>query len=51
MAPKPYKSIGFGDIHGPKTYKFIRFSDIHGPGLGKPKHGIRTGMGTGLSTT
>ncbi len=21
--PKPYKVIGFGDIHGPKPYKFI----------------------------
>ncbi len=28
---KPYKFIGFGDIHGPKSYKFIRFGDIHGP--------------------
>ncbi len=24
-APKPYKFIGFGDIHGPKPYKFIGF--------------------------
>ena len=29
--PKPYKFIGFGDIHGPKPYKFIGFGDIHGP--------------------
>ncbi len=28
---KPYKFIGFGDIHGPKPYKFIGFGDIHGP--------------------
>ena len=26
--PKPYKFIGFGDIHGPKPYKFIGFGDI-----------------------
>jgi hypothetical protein len=24
LAPKPYKFIGFGDIHGPKSHKFIR---------------------------
>ena len=30
-SPKPYKFIGFGDIHGPKPYKFIGFGDIHGP--------------------
>ncbi len=24
---KPYKFIGFGDIHGPKHYKFIGFGD------------------------
>ena len=29
--PKPYKFIGFGDIHGPEPYKFIGFGDIHGP--------------------
>jgi hypothetical protein len=29
--PKPYKFIGFGDIHGPKPYKFTGFGDIHGP--------------------
>ncbi len=29
--PKPYKFIGFGDIHGPKPCKFIGFGDIHGP--------------------
>ncbi len=23
--PKPYKFIGFGNIHGPKPYKFIGF--------------------------
>ena len=23
---KPYKFIGFGDIHGPKPYKFIGFA-------------------------
>ncbi len=28
--PKPYKLIGFGDIHGPKPYEFIGFGDIHG---------------------
>ncbi len=28
---KPYKYIGFGDIHGPKTYKSTGFGDIHGP--------------------
>ncbi len=28
---KPYKFIGFSDIHGPKTYKFIGFGDIHSP--------------------
>ncbi len=31
MCPKPYKFIGFGDIHGPKPYKFTGFGDIHGP--------------------
>ncbi len=31
IGPKPYKSIGFGDIHGPKPYKSIGFGDIHGP--------------------
>ena len=31
MAPKPYKFIRFGDIHGPKPYKFIGFGDVHGP--------------------
>ncbi len=30
-SPKPYKLIGFGDIHGPKPYKFIGLADIHGP--------------------
>ncbi len=25
ICPKPYKFIGFGDIHGPKPYKFIGF--------------------------
>ncbi len=25
--PKPYKLIGFGDIHGPKAYKFIGFGE------------------------
>ena len=30
-SPKPYKLIGFGDIHGPKPYKFIGFGNIHGP--------------------
>ncbi len=29
--PKPYKFIGFGDIHGPKVHEFIGFGDIHGP--------------------
>ncbi len=29
--PKPYKFIGFGDMHGPKPYKFIGFGDMHGP--------------------
>ena len=29
--PKPYKFIGFGDLHGPKPYKFIGFGDLHGP--------------------
>ena len=29
--PKPYKFIGFGDIHVPKPYEFIGFGDIHGP--------------------
>ncbi len=24
---KPYKSTGFGDIHGPKAYEFIGFGD------------------------
>ncbi len=28
---RPYKFIGFGDIHGPKPYKFIGFGDVHGP--------------------
>ncbi len=28
--PKPYKFIGFGDIHGPTPYKFIGLGDIHG---------------------
>ena len=27
---KPYKFIGFGDIHGLKPYKGIGFGDIHG---------------------
>ncbi len=27
---KPYKFIGFGDIHGPKPYEFIGFGDLHG---------------------
>ncbi len=31
VRPKPYKFIGFGDIHGPKPYKFIGFGHIHGP--------------------
>ncbi len=26
---KPYKFIGFGDIHGPTPYEFIGFGDIH----------------------
>jgi hypothetical protein len=30
MAPKPYKFIGFGGLHGPKPYKFIGFGEIHG---------------------
>ena len=30
-APKPYKFIGFGDIHGPKPCKLIGFGDMHGP--------------------
>ncbi len=29
--PKPYKFIGFGDIHGPRPYKLIGFGDVHGP--------------------
>ncbi len=28
---KPYKFIGFGDIHGPKPYKFIGFGGSQGP--------------------
>ncbi len=28
--PKPYKFIGFGDIHGPKPYKFVGFGDPSG---------------------
>ncbi len=27
-SPKPYKFIGFGDIHGPKPYKFTGFGDM-----------------------
>ncbi len=30
VGPKPYKFIGFGDMHGPKPYKFIRFGCILG---------------------
>ncbi len=29
VVTKPYKFIGFGDIHGPKPYEFIGFGDIH----------------------
>jgi hypothetical protein len=29
--PRPYKFIGFGDIHGLRPYRFIGFGDIHGP--------------------
>ncbi len=25
--PKPYRFIGFGDIHGPKPYRFIGFGE------------------------
>ncbi len=28
MGPKPYKFIGFGDVHSPKPYKFIGFGDV-----------------------
>jgi hypothetical protein len=31
MAPKPYKSIGFGDSYGPKPYKYIGFGDSYVP--------------------
>jgi hypothetical protein len=31
VSPKPYKFIGFGDIHSPKPYEFIGFGDIPGP--------------------
>jgi hypothetical protein len=38
--PKPYKFIGFGEVHGPKPYKFIGFGDI------KPyKSVVRDGTG------
>ena len=30
--PKPYKFIGFGDLHVPKPYKFTGFGDLHVPG-------------------
>ena len=42
MAPNPYKSIRFGDLHGPKPYKFIGFGDLHGP---KPYKFIGFGHG------
>ena len=29
---KPYRFIGFGDIHDPTPYKFIGFGDIKGSG-------------------
>jgi hypothetical protein len=44
--PKPYKFVGFGDIHGPKPYEFIRFGDIHGP---KPYEFIGFGVPGSLS--
>ncbi len=31
LGPKPYKFIGFGDIHGPKPYKFIGFGPNRPP--------------------
>ncbi len=31
MAPKPYKIIGFGDLHDPKPYKIVGFGDLHDP--------------------
>ncbi len=30
LGPKPYKFIGFGDIHGLKPFKFMGFGDICG---------------------
>ncbi len=40
IAPKPYKSIGFGDIYAPKPYTFIGFGDIYAR---KPYKFIRFG--------
>ncbi len=31
LGSKPYKFIGFGDIHGPNPYKFIGFGDSPAP--------------------
>jgi hypothetical protein len=31
IGPKPYRFVGFGDMHGPKPYKFKGFGDMHGP--------------------
>ncbi len=32
---KPYRFVGFGDIHGPKPFKILGFGDIHGPKASK----------------
>jgi hypothetical protein len=32
LGTKPYKFIGFGDVHGPKPYEFIGFGDVQGLG-------------------
>ncbi len=44
---KPYRLIGFGDIHGPKPYEFIRFADIRDP---KPYEFIGFGAATAAMT-